>query len=411
MTSPWIDLPSHRRWLTGHFEHLLAFGRRTPYPGGGAAWLDDAGAPWLEQGLQTWITCRTAHVYSLGALLGIPGSRPIAQASLDGLTGPLRDAEFGGWFTQRAADGSTPDDKAAYSHAFVMLAASSATVAGLRDAPALLAEATGVFERRFWDEASGRVVDTWDRSFTSLDPYRGLNAAMHTVEAFLAVADVTGQRLWLERAGRIAAFAVAAAAGNQWRLPEHYDSTWQVELELNADRPDDPFKPYGATIGHGLEWARLLLHLEAAGAVGVDWLPAAVALFDRAVADGWAADGAEGFVYTTDWSGRPVVRDRMHWVVAEAIGAAAALHQRTGEARFAERYAQWWDYAHRHVIDHEYGSWHHQLDPANQPSGTVWPGKADLYHAVQATLIPLLPLAPTLATSLARGLVSRSPLA
>ncbi len=408
MTDVWIDVPTHRHWLAGHFEQLLAFGRRTPYPGGGAAWLDDAGAPWLGRGVQTWITCRTAHVYSLGALLGIPGSRPIAQAAVDGLTGTLRDAESGGWFTQRNADGSTPDEKAAYSHAFVMLAASSATVAGLSGASSLLTEATGVFLQRFWDDEAGRVVDTWDRTFTTLDPYRGLNANMHTVEASLAVADVTGERVWLERAGRIAAFAVEAAAANHWRLPEHFDATWRVELELNADRPDDPFKPYGATIGHGLEWARLLLHLEAAGATGVDWLSAAVALFDRAVADGWAADGAEGFVYTTDWSGRPVVRDRMHWVVAEAVGASAALFQRTGEARFAERYAQWWDYAHRYVIDHEHGSWHHQLDATNRPTGTVWPGKADLYHAAQATLIPMLPLAPTLATSLAKGLLSKA---
>jgi len=34
----------------------------------------------------------------------------------------------------------------------------------------------------------------------------------------------------------------------------------------------------------------------------------------------------------------------------------------------------------------------------------VWPGKPDLYHAVQATLIPRLPLAPTMATALAKGL-------
>ena len=202
MTSAWIDLPSHRRWLAGHFGQLLAFGRRTAYPGGGAAWLDDTGAPWLEQGVHTWITCRTAHVYSLGALLGIPGSRPIAQAAVDGLTGTLRDAASGGWFTQRNADGSTPDEKAAYSHAFVMLAASSATVAGLSGAASLLTEATGVFLQRFWDEDAGRVVDSWDRTFTSLDSYRGLNANMHTVEAFLAVADVTGERVWLEREER-----------------------------------------------------------------------------------------------------------------------------------------------------------------------------------------------------------------
>ncbi|HQY99471.1 MAG TPA: AGE family epimerase/isomerase [Propionicimonas sp.] len=400
MATNWIELPSHRLWLAWHFQQLLQFGRRAPYPGGGAAWLTDTGEPWLEQGLQTWITCRTVHVYSLGSLAGMPGSRPVAQAALAGLTGALRDPDAGGWFSEVAPDGSTPDEKTAYAHAFVVLAASSAKAAGLDGADGLLDEALSVFADRFWDEASGRAVDTWNRDFTVLDPYRGINANMHTVEAFLAAADVTRDRVWLDRAAKIAAFAAAQAEANDWRLPEHYDSSWTPLLELNADRPDDKFKPYGATVGHGLEWARLLLHLEAADADGVDWLPAAVGLFDRAVADGWHADGAEGFVYTTDWSGRPVVRDRMHWVVAEAIGAAAALFRRTGDHEYAAQYARYWDYVERYVLDHEHGSWHHQLDPQNSPSATVWPGKADLYHAAQATLIPGLPLAPSLATSL-----------
>ena len=40
------------------------------------------------------------------------------------------------------------------------------------------------------------------------------------------------------------------------------------------------------------------------------------------------------------------------------------------------------------VLDHKNGSWFHQLDENNNVIGTVWPGKPDLYHAIQATLIP-----------------------
>ena len=36
----------------------------------------------------------------------------------------------------------------------------------------------------------------------------------------------------------------------------------------------------------------------------------------------------------------------------------------------------------------------------------VWNGKPDTYHAVQATLVPRLPLAPTLATALKNGALS-----
>ena len=74
----WTLLPTHRDWLARHGESLLAFGRRSPYPGGGAAWLTDDGSPWLERGVETWISARTAHVYSLGTLLGVPGCRPRA---------------------------------------------------------------------------------------------------------------------------------------------------------------------------------------------------------------------------------------------------------------------------------------------------------------------------------------------
>ncbi|MCL1870249.1 MAG: AGE family epimerase/isomerase [Promicromonosporaceae bacterium] len=407
----WADLPTHRVWLDGECRRLLAFGAAAALPGGGAAYLDADGRPAPEFGVQTWITARTAHSYSLGHLMGIPGSADVADAALAGLRGPLRDAEHGGWFHAVSSDG-VPDlasGKSCYDHAFVMLAAASATVAGRPGAAALLDDATSVYLERFWDEAAGRPVDTWDVTFTRLDDYRGLNATMHSVEAMLAVADAVPDAdaaAWRARAASAAAWVVRLAQEHGGRLPEHFGPTWEPELELNADRPGDQFKPYGATPGHGLEWARLLLHLEAATPDGADaLLPTAVGLFDRAVADGWSADGAGGFVYTTDWSGVPVVRTRMHWVVCEAIGTAATLHERTGEARYADLYAGWWDYAERYLIDRKRGSWHHELDEQNRPAATVWPGKPDVYHAMQATLIPRLPLAPTLARALKEGLL------
>lgn len=436
MTS-WTDLPTHTAWLARHGESLLTFARRAGLPDGGGAWLTDDGRPWPERGVHTWITSRTVHVFSIGHLLGVPGSRLVARDALAGLTGRLRDAERGGWFASVGPDG-VDGTKAGYAHAFVLLAASSATVAGLPGASDLLDEAGRVFVERFWDDDAGLAVDTWDEGFTTLDPYRGINANMHAVEAMLAAADVTGDRAWLDRAERVGRFVVAQASAHDWRVPEHFGPDWVPDLDLNRDRPDDPFKPFGATVGHGLEWARLLLHLEAAlaaaearpagsaGPVGgpgeagpaspaddratgrtpTDWLAASRGLFDRAVADGWHADGEPGFVYTTDWEGRPVVRDRMHWVVAEALGAAAALFARTREPAYADRYATWWDYADRFVVDHEHGSWHHQLDAANRPVGTVWPGKADVYHAFQATLVPRLPLAPSFASAVGAGLLA-----
>ncbi|MCL1801756.1 MAG: AGE family epimerase/isomerase, partial [Promicromonosporaceae bacterium] len=261
--------------LATETHRLLDFGKAAMVPQGGAAYLDAKGQVDGRFGIQTWITARMLHSYSLAVLLGDDDARETAQVALAGLTGILRDVEHGGWYHAVTMDG-TPDlaaGKLAYDHAFVMLAASSAVFAGIEALPGtltaqeLLTEACQVYLDRFWDERYGRPVDTWNDDFTVLDDYRGLNSTMHSVEAMLAVADAvpeTERGAWLDRAVRAAAFVVELAAKFDGRLPEHFTPDWQPILDLNRDRPDDQFKPYGATPGHGLEWARLLLHLEAA---------------------------------------------------------------------------------------------------------------------------------------------------
>jgi mannose/cellobiose epimerase-like protein (N-acyl-D-glucosamine 2-epimerase family) len=195
-----------------------------------------------------------------------------------------------------------------------------------------------------------------------------------------------------------------AAGGHDWRLPEHFDPDWRPLLDYHRDRPDDPFRPYGATVGHAFEWARLALHLDAATGGDDDQLRSdAESLFERAVADGWQVDGAPGFVYTTDWDGIPVVRQRLHWVLCEALAAAAALHRATGDEHYGDLHRTWWAHAESCFVDRDRGSCHHELDARNRPAAGVWSGKPDLYHALQAVLVPRAPLAPSLATAIASG--------
>ncbi|KMM45644.1 N-acyl-D-glucosamine 2-epimerase [Cellulomonas sp. A375-1] len=409
---PWLSTPSHARWLEQETDRLLAFGRGSVVPGGAFARQDDAGQP-ADGPWELWIACRMTHVYALGHLLGRPGSAAVVDHGLAALAQVFADDEHGGWFAEVARDGvPVTATKAAYPHAFVVLAAASATAAGRPGARALLDAALAVSAGHFWDDEAGMVVEEWDASFAELDAYRGVNANMHTVEAYLAAADVTGERVWLDRAARIVERVVHGfARGNGWRIPEHFDSAWNPLLEYNADAPAHPFRPYGATIGHSFEWARLTLHVRAAllarGDAAPDWMVEdATQLFDAGVVEGWHVDGAPGFVYTVDWAGAPVVRERMHWVAAEAVSAAAALHAATGEARFDAWYTTWWEYVGAHHLDREGGSWWHELGTDNEVSRTVWAGKADIYHAVQATLIPRLPLAPALAPALAAGLLA-----
>jgi sulfoquinovose isomerase len=408
MSYLWLESPTHARWLEGEGDRLLRFGREARHPDGGFAWLDDEGRPELDRPVELWVTCRMTHVYALGHLMGRPGSGVLADHGVAALRGRMRDEKHGGWYATVGADGPTTTHKTAYEHAFVVLAGSSAAAAGRRGGAELLDEALDILLTRFWDDEHGMVVEEWDETFSVPDPYRGGNANMHTVEALLSAADVLGRDELRARALRIVTRVVHDfARGNQWRIPEHFDDAWTPRLDFNLDEPAHPFRPYGATIGHSLEWSRLALHLRAAlGDDAPRWLlDDAVALFDAAVREGWAVDGVAGFVYTVDWEGRPVVRERMHWVVAEATATAAALYAATGDPSYARWYETWWDYVATYVLDSEHGSWRHELSPDNRPSSATWSGKPDIYHAFQATLLPRLPLSPTLATALRDGLL------
>jgi mannose/cellobiose epimerase-like protein (N-acyl-D-glucosamine 2-epimerase family) len=383
---------------------LLDFGRRFSSPQGSSYYLGDNGLPLTERPKETWITSRMAHVYSIGKILGIEGSETLASQAIGGLMGELKDHRYGGFYSGITMTGQTLPDKMCYAHAFVILAASSALLADINGAKDLLYDALDIFDRYFWDEDQGLTYDTWDIAFTSRDDYRGLNANMHTVEAFLAVADATGDEIYRKRAGRIIDRVINWAKEHDYRLPEHFDSDWNAQPDLNWDNPDDPFKPFGATPGHGMEWARLILQYAkssfGSGAQFDEYIEVSKALYDRARIDAWNADGAKGFVYTTDFEGNPVIHDRMHWTLAEAINTSSVLYRITKDERYANDYSEYLEYLDQSVMDHRYGSWFHQLDEKNSVIDTVWPGKPDIYHAFQAMFIPYVDTGVSLASAI-----------
>jgi sulfoquinovose isomerase len=397
----WPDA-AHRAWLMGEAARLLEFGRASIVPGDGFGWLDRDGRLELDRPVATWVTARMTHVYALATLRGDREGPALVDHGLAALSGPLEDHVHGGWFEGRA----DTERKLAYTHAFVVLAASSAHLALRPGASELLERALAVVRQRFLAERPGVTWESYAADWSTREDYRGANSAMHLVEALLAAADATEDPFWRDQAAAIARdYVHELAPENGWLIPEHRAPDGSVLREFNADRKDDPFRPYGATPGHAFEWARLLVCIEAgltvAGASAPDWLLAdARRLFHVAAEVGWTGDGT-GFVYTVDWAGRPVVRARFHWVLCEAIAAAAVLHRRTGEPGYADRYAEWWDAARAHYIDLSGGSWWHELDESGHPAGSVWPGKPDIYHAYQVTLVPLQPPGGSLAGALA----------
>lgn len=403
-----IDTKENREFLKEIREGLFSFGHQFPSPGGSAYYLGDDGTPWKERNREAYVTCRMAHVYSMASFLGHEGSERLIEEALRGLLGELKDKENGGWYAGLTSDNEPLPMKQCYAHAFVILAATSGILAEREGAKELLEDALATYDKYFWKEDEGLSSDTWNTEFTVEDDYRGLNANMHTVEAFLAAADVTKDEKYRVRCGRIIDHVLGWAKDNSWRIPEHFTKDWKPDLNCSKERPDDPFKPYGATPGHGLEWGRLItqwaLSTYHGAPEGAPYIEAAENLYNRAVADAWNADGAPGIVYTTDWDGTPVVHDRMHWTLAEGINTAAVLYRVTGKQKYAKDYAAFMEYLDEKVLDHVNGSWFHQLDRENHVVGTVWPGKADLYHAAQATLIPYYAADTSIAVAVKEGM-------
>ena len=184
-----IDTEENKMFLGELQKNLLNFGKGFLSPGGSAYFLGDDGTPWKDRNRETWITCRLVHVYSMGIMLGDKESPALVHGAVHGLLEELKDRENGGWYPGITPDNKFLPDKQCYAHAFVLLAASSALLAGEKDAETLLKDALELFDKRFWDEKQGLTYDTWNTEFTVLDDYRGLNANMHTVEAFLADGD------------------------------------------------------------------------------------------------------------------------------------------------------------------------------------------------------------------------------
>jgi sulfoquinovose isomerase len=400
-----VSEPGTAPWRRVEAGRLIEFGRAAALADGGFGWLGVNGEIDVTQPRPLYVNARMTHVFALARLDGVTGADSLAASGLAALGSHYADAENGGWFSSLDPSGRVNDStKSNYAHAHVLLAAASAVAAAIPGADSALAAAAAAIDQHFWSDAEGCALEDWNADFTELEPYRGANSNMHSVEAYLAAGDVTGDPRWHARAASVATRLIDGyARANSWRIPEHYDENWRPLPDYNADRRNDQFRPYGTTPGHSFEWARLLLDLEAAQASPLPWLlDAATALFDAAVADAWHRDDHPGLIYTVDPDSQPVVTARLHWVACEAVLAADALHRRTGEDRFAATAARWWDEIDRYFLDREGGGWWQELAPDMTPATSTWSGKPDVYHSYQALLFPSLPLSPTAATALAR---------
>lgn len=424
----WFDSIEHNRWLSACLQDLLDYGRKSEVKTGFAC-LDRNGEVDLEQPIQLYLTSRMVHVFSLGVLLGVPGCRRLVEHGIRCLNQYFRDPDNGGWFDaiehELDQDGKAipykgREDKRSYSHAFLLLGVASATAADRIGAHELMQEAIRDNDLHWWDQEAGMVCESFNRDYSVCEDYRGLNSNMHMVEAYMLVAQVTNDSKWTERAMRILERVARVSREYDWRIPEHYDSDWQPLLGYNRDNPQETHRAYGSDVGHSFMFSRLMLEARAmlknTKKEVPEWLSeAATEMFERAREDAWRRDGAPGFAFTVDWEGKPIIRDRQAWVQFEAIGAAVtmlrAAQQDGASAEVVDHYEHcyraWLDFAYEHFLVRG-GRIVHRLSSENQPLDLENQKLRDsVYHAVQAVLLPRLPLSPAFAIALAQGLLDK----
>lgn len=392
------DTQYGEKFLTNESLSLIEFAKGAVSQAGGFGYLDSSGAIDPSKPREVYIQCRMTQVFGLAHLLGLSDSYELVDHGVKSILNLFHDKTNDGFFNAIDNAGEpTNASKLAYDHMFVLLAASTAKAVKHPRADELFHIIDSLIDKYYWDPKYEMMNNSWDLELKNLDEYRGINANMHAVEALCAAFDVTADSKFLDRAYSICKTTVDRfAKENDWLLPEHFTDKWQVLKDFNIENPADPFRPFGVTIGHLFEWSRLILQLEIqmkGSTQDLSWIKSgAKSLYDAAKRYGWAVDGAEGFVYTIDWDKKPVVRSRMHWVAAEAVMTAYTLWKVTGELEYLEDYNTWWQYIDKNLIDKEAGSWFHELDPYQEVVEGTWSGKPDVYHALNACLLPLYPL-------------------
>ncbi len=408
-----VKQAAHRHWLKSQAVSLLGFYQDAAVnPAGGFFSLDGTGRPVPPNTGATSAlrylhdTSRMVHCYAIGDLLGLLGCERNIDHGMDFLWARHRDTKNGGYFYSVDDDGPVDANKQAYAHAFVLLAAASAKIVGHPDADRLLDDIGTVLKKWFWDINAGASREEFSPDWMHTSEYRGQNSNMHLTEATMAAFEVTGDRQYLEMAERIADLIINRHARQMgWRVAEHFDSNWQVDREY---RGDPMFRPHGTTPGHALEWSRLLIHLWALGDHKHDWMKqAARQLLEHATRAGWD-NNSGGFFYTLDWDGQPDQAAKYWWPCAEGIGATTALASVFDDDVFEHWYRQIWDYIDCTFIDHENGGWWPDANAGVKIDGGVFVGRPDLYHALQACLIPLMPSDRSVTAGLANLETGRS---
>lgn len=379
------------QWLREEINSILNF----YYPacidtevGGYIAQFDEeTGEVYDRKSKHLVATSRFVVNHCIGAsVTDLEWCRSAAEHGIQFLQTHHRDSARGGYHWLLEGQEPRESKRICYGHAFALLALARAAEAGIPGVESELAHLYQFLMDQFWEPEYGLCKSEYDPNWTTAAEYRGQNANMHMCEAMLAAYEATGDDQYLKRARTIAeALTVRLVGETDGLIWEHYTRDWEHDFDYNRDDPKHTFRPWGYQPGHQIEWAKLLSIL--ARHSDAEWLvPRAKELFDAAIAYGWD-DNDGGFYYSVDLDREPLATEKYSWEIAEAIGAAAALYDVTGDTTYRTWYTDFWEYAETHLINQDRRNWYTKVTAANEPVPTksgvaVEPG----YHPIGACL-------------------------
>jgi len=325
-----------------------------------------------------------------------PIDRLAADHAFAFLTGPLHDADRGGFWWTVEEDG-TPgfETKVLYGQAFAVYGlAQYARATGSRKALDLALATFGLLEKTGRDREFGGYYEAVDRGWTKslIHPLsdtdiacsKSMNTNLHILEAYSALYLATGSP-----AVREALADLLAVFENRILVtPEH--------LGLYFDRDWKNLTDH-VSYGHDVEASWLMTEaaqiLAGSAGAAVHHLPAGAADRYLAVArKSLAVVQAHGGSLPNELHGGHLDTDRIWWVQAEALVGMVNAYELSGDEAFLTAAEGLWDHIRRFQVDRLGGDWFWLVDAKGQPAldrpkGGLWKTS---YHNGRACLEVML---------------------
>ena len=304
--------------------------------------------------------------------------RDAARQGYEFLTGPMHDDEYGGYFWAVERDGTvTKPNKHLYGQSFVLYALSEFYRAtGDEDARERAVDLFELFESEAYDEEHGGYVEYFEPDWTpvttggtyldniepdwspkksvdaELDPTTKLmNTHLHLMEAFTTFYEATGHGLGGKRLAELLTINTNTVVRKRLgACTDKYAPDWRPLLDEEAYRI--------VSYGHDVE--NVWLTMDAAAALDRPlscYRDLYETLWEYSLEYGYDDDHG-GLYFYGSFEEPATSRVKAWWVQAEALTSALRMYELTGEERYAEVFADTYEFVEEYHVDREAGEWH-----------------------------------------------------